>query len=285
MSHERTVGQLAPSPLPGVSYRPPSAMYCCTRLVGCDCRGCSPSPIRRTRSSTRACRRRDRATPPAQTATRQHPRPSRWCGFDSDHRLDSEVSSEADVALAVGLDPLATPPSAGSPARTPVEATTSANADRYRHAAEHLDICRALWDDGPASPARSVAGSLLAARLAGEFYDVAARPSVPTSTQGQPVLLHTASPMTAATSRPVTPRPASRATSRSTPSSAWPPAGSGWQTRVADAPGWLRGDRLRCSLQGLSAADTRPKHLPAQVDAGSTARRSRTETTCSSKPR
>ena len=71
-----------------------------------------------------------------------------------------------------------------------------ANADRYRHAAEHLAICRALWDGWPddalatdqAAPSWSAPGSLPTVRFGGEFYDVAARPSVPTSPQGQPVL-------------------------------------------------------------------------------------------------
>jgi alkanesulfonate monooxygenase SsuD/methylene tetrahydromethanopterin reductase-like flavin-dependent oxidoreductase (luciferase family) len=50
-----------------------------------------------------------------------------------------------------------------------------ANADRYRHAREHLTIAQQLWDQQPL-------------RWRGEFYDVEAVPSVPQSRQVHPVL-------------------------------------------------------------------------------------------------
>lgn len=60
-----------------------------------------------------------------------------------------------------------------------------AHGDRYRQAAEYLEIVRGLWDAWPSEgrrPQRPEFGR------SGEFYDITAGPAVPGSIQAQPVL-------------------------------------------------------------------------------------------------
>ncbi len=70
------------------------------------------------------------------------------------------------------------------------------NADRYRHAEEHLALVQALWaawpadaaHRGTAAPSWSRPGALGPVSRTGGHHDVTAWPSVPPSPQGRPVL-------------------------------------------------------------------------------------------------
>lgn len=105
------------------------------------------------------------------------------------------------------------------------------HGQRYRHALEYLQIAQQLWS-----------GERV--QFKGEFYDLAAEPSIARSPQGSRCCSRPVSPTRVASSPPVTPRPSSPATWSSTPP--WPSPTT-----------WLPGSE-RSAGPGRRSASSRP---------------------------